>query len=293
MKNRTRIFTWTLACLAWLLISSTSATMMNNSSEEAIEKSEWVNDQPEEGDNIPIALESKASGNLNENESPKPASTVVYTERFDNNGLLPDGWETESKGDVANPWKMLHESGTDYSARCTSYLVGDVTEWLSMKEEDHIDCSGYKSLELQFYLDYAFGNGPEYAQVMYKISSNSYWSSAQIWTAKDVQGTQILDLSSADGDPEVRIRFVYHGTFDLHMLVDDVLLIGEEQDDGDGDDDDDDDNGNGHKKSDEGIGGGVANFLLSPIGLIVVGGITAALVAIVIVVWVVKKKHRR
>ncbi|MFX1312681.1 MAG: hypothetical protein ACFFHD_08730, partial [Promethearchaeota archaeon] len=239
------------------------------------------------------ALENQASGNLNEIESPKPASTVLYTQDFDNGGSIPSGWATKSILPNKHPWKMELDKGSDYSAVCTSLLAGEIREQLYMT--DYIDCSGYTSLELEFYMDYKYGDGFEYAQVQYKNSTYSLFQSAQTWSGENVVGTQIVDLPYAAGDPEVRIAFYYRGTNDYYMLVDDVILRGEEQDDGDDDDDDNDGNGNGndHKKSDDGIGGGVVNFLLSPIGLIAVGGITAALVAIVIVVWVVKKKHRR
>ncbi|MFX1256590.1 MAG: hypothetical protein ACFFAN_01925 [Promethearchaeota archaeon] len=290
MKNRTRIFTWTLVYLAWLLISITSNIIVDNSSEKTSEKAEWVNDQPEEGDSAPIALESQASGNLNENESPKPASTVIFTEDFDNGGSIPSGWETGSALAYEFPWRMKLDKGSDYSAECNSFEAGSghiIIEVLYTK--DYIDCSGYTSLELEFYMHYKYGNGNEYAQVRV-ISEGGVVD--HTWNLEDVEGTQIIDLSYAAGDSEVRIAFRYKGSYDYWMIVDDVILRGEEQDDDD-DDDDDDGNGNGHKKSDNGIDGGVVNFLLSPIGLIIVGGITVALVAIVIVVWVVKKKYRR
>ncbi|MFX1259376.1 MAG: hypothetical protein ACFFAN_16090 [Promethearchaeota archaeon] len=296
MKNRNKIFMCTLVYLAWLLISSTSATTIDNSSEKASNKTEWINEQPEEGDNSATALENQASGNLNENESPKPASTVLFTEDFNHGGLIPDGWSRKSTGIDERPWVMVLGSGSgDYNAMAYSIGGVNITEWLCM-ETDYIDCSDYTSVELEFYMDYDYHDGSdEYAMAAYTTSTKypTWWYSAQKWDEENVQGTQILDLSFAAGDPEVRIAFVYRGTDDYRMIVDDVILRGEEQNDGNDNDHEDDDDNNGHKKSDDGIGGGVVNFLLSPIGLIAVGGITAAVVAVVIVVWVIKKRSRR
>ncbi|MFX1260111.1 MAG: choice-of-anchor J domain-containing protein [Promethearchaeota archaeon] len=295
MKNRNKIFTWTLVCLAWFLISSTSAILIDNSSEKVSEKTEWVNNQPKEGDNSPITLEGQASGNLNENESPKPASTVIYTQNFDHGGSLPIGWTTLSAGETQYPWEMVLDSESDYHAECKSnhVILGEnITEWL-YNNMDYINCSGYTNLELEFYMDYDYGNGNEYAEVLYATTkTGGAFVQLQKWNSKDVVGTQIIDLSAADGDPKVHIAFRYHGTFDWYMKVDDVILRSGEQDDGD-DDDDDDGNGSGDKKSGGGIGDGVVNFLLSPIGLITVGGIIAVGVIVIIVVWVVKKKNRR
>ncbi|MFX1259858.1 MAG: hypothetical protein ACFFAN_18565 [Promethearchaeota archaeon] len=125
------------------------------------------------------------------------------------------------------------------------------------------------------------------------------WVSIYRYDYEDVDpwGKITIDISSYCGNSRVLIMFTFDSMDENNndytgWLVDDIMITNYLDDDGD-DDDDDDDDGKGDKKSDGSIGGGVMNFLLSPIGLITVGSITAAVVTVVIVVWVIKKKSRR
>ncbi|MFQ6106241.1 MAG: OmpL47-type beta-barrel domain-containing protein [Thermoplasmata archaeon] len=152
---------------------------------------------------------------------------TAYAENFDSGGLLPPGWTTFSAGPNSHPWTMVLESGTDYLAECSSQDAGpgtDITEWLQMTLG--FDASSYSSLNLTFHLDYQSNDGDEYASVLYSTSV-SYPAFGGLWTwISTAVGDQYVNLSAAAGDPEVYIAFLYHGTYDVHMRVDDVLVTG-------------------------------------------------------------------
>ncbi len=152
---------------------------------------------------------------------------TVQTEDFDNGGSIPPDWTTLSVGPDSHRWEMKLESGSDYIAECDSSGAGagtDITEWLQMSTG--FDASSQSSLNLTFYLDYQHGDGDEYASVLYSTSANyPAFTGLRTWTST-TQGIQYIDLSVAAGDPSVHLAFLYHGTYDQYMQVDDVEVIG-------------------------------------------------------------------
>ncbi|MFX1256351.1 MAG: hypothetical protein ACFFAN_00685 [Promethearchaeota archaeon] len=403
MKNRNRIFTWTLVCLAWLLIFSISATMIDNSSEKASKKTEWVSNQPEERGSASITFESQASGNLNENEFPKPASTVLYTQDFENGGNMPSGWTTQSDGPysgeecsilidvshspIINPSNpdfasfysyidtvahrnedlaiteslldnydalIIPNSGIHYDANEKTamvnfrndggriFVIGDYGGYIGggvlnlltdfgyiyaddLTDDDDnnngniyqifFDTNNFDSHEIMneiYHIFYVRGGAFTYTPsgtynlITSDDDGTATPSNSPVFTVKSDDSGEVLILLDCSlwkdylmtiGVFEIPIKN-YGDNWRLLLNIVDWLNDtssnpGENDDDNGDNDEEDDDKGNGGKKSDSGIGGKMMNFLLSPIGLITVGGITAALIAIVIVVWVVKKKHRR
>ncbi|MCK4971097.1 MAG: hypothetical protein KAS77_11230, partial [Thermoplasmata archaeon] len=100
----------------------------------------------------------------------------------------------------------------------------DVTEWLRARV---VDCSNFGNLSLSFYLDYQAGSGDGWGRVMW-----SNWSTFPSFTlldqfTTDTLGWQTYDLSVLDGEHHGYLAFVYHGTDDLYMAVDDVTLAGD------------------------------------------------------------------
>lgn len=154
-------------------------------------------------------------------------SRLVYSESFDHDGSLPIGWTNYSEGPDHHPWEMVQESGSDYRAECSSDDAGpdtDITEWLYMTSG--FDASSYASLTLQFYLDYNYWDGDEFARVLYSTSGSfPTFYELNTWVS-DSEGTQIIDLSDAAGDSEVYLAFVYHATYDWYMRVDSVEVTG-------------------------------------------------------------------
>ena len=154
-------------------------------------------------------------------------SHTLFSEDFDNGGSLPTGWVTYSEGPDIHEWEMKLDSGSDYRAECSSDEAGpgtDITEWLYTTAGT--DASSYTSLTLQFYLDYNHYDGVEYARVLYATSlSYPTFYELETWYS-DTTGTESLDLSVAAGDPEVHLAFVYHGTYDWYMRVDNVVVYG-------------------------------------------------------------------
>lgn len=154
-------------------------------------------------------------------------SRMLFSEDFNNGGSLPTGWVTYSEGPDIHEWEMKLDSGSDYRAECNSDEAGsgtDITEWLYTTAGT--DASSYTSLTLQFYLNYNHYDGDEYARVLYATSlSYPTFYELETWYS-DTTGTESLDLSVAAGDPEVYLAFVYHGTYDWYMRVDNVVVYG-------------------------------------------------------------------
>ncbi|MFQ6127574.1 MAG: OmpL47-type beta-barrel domain-containing protein [Thermoplasmata archaeon] len=152
---------------------------------------------------------------------------TAYHEDFDNGGFLPTEWTTYSAGPDSHPWEMKFDFGSDYFAECNSSEAGvgtDITEWLQMTSG--FDASSFSSLNLTFYLDYQDYDGDEYASVLYS-DSTSYpaFTALRTWTS-NAEGNQSVDLSAAAGDSAVYLAFLYHGTYDRHMRVDDAHVSG-------------------------------------------------------------------
>jgi hypothetical protein len=152
---------------------------------------------------------------------------ISMAQDFDNGGLMPANWITLGVGPDSHPWDMVLESGSDYIAECSSSDAGvgtEITEWLQM--DSGFDASSQSSLNLSFYMDYQEGDGDDYASVLYSTSANyPAFTALNTWTTT-TQGVQIVDLSAATGDPSVYLAFLYHGTYDQYMRVDDVEVIG-------------------------------------------------------------------
>jgi hypothetical protein len=153
---------------------------------------------------------------------------VIYSQNFNDAGYIPSGWETQSDGPNSHPWDMRLDSGIDYRAEANSFEAGpgtDITEWLFMSLG--FSAISYTNLQLQFYLDYNYYNGDEFAQVLYATdASYPMFYSLGSWVA-DTTGTQNLDLSAADGASQVYLAFRYHGTYDWYMRIDDITVSGD------------------------------------------------------------------
>lgn len=155
-------------------------------------------------------------------------TNLLYSQDFNNAGSLPTDWSTQSGGPDVHPWEMVLDSGSDYRGECDSQAAGpstDITEWLYM--DTGFDATGYTNLTLDFYLDYSYNVGDEYASVLYSNSSSfPTFTELQRWDSSSTIGTQTIDLSAADGDSDVYIAFIYHATYDYYMRVDDVYVNG-------------------------------------------------------------------
>jgi len=156
-------------------------------------------------------------------------SSVLYSQNFNNGGFTPSGWTTSGAGPNYHSWNMRLDSGIDYRAEANSDEAGsgtDITEWLYMTTS--FSTVSYTNISLQFYLDYHYYNGDEYAQVLYATSA-SYptFYVLKTWNSNDVIGTQIVDLSVAAGNSQIHLAFRYHGTYDWYMRVDDVIVRGD------------------------------------------------------------------
>jgi|GEM_PF-2095019 len=158
---------------------------------------------------------------------PEPGpKDILYTENFNHGGALPTGWATNTWGPTARPWTTASQGGPDYVAWADSVGAGvDVDEFLFMNTVS-VDCTGFGYLELEFYLAYNWNDGDEFAAVYYSNSTAfpSFFP-LQVWNT-DTYGTQTIDISMNDGDPNLFIGFRYHGTNDQYVWVDDIVIRG-------------------------------------------------------------------
>jgi hypothetical protein len=157
----------------------------------------------------------------------------VFEENFNTGGTIPTGWTTFSAGPNNHPW-TVNNSGynylygdPDYGAVCDSNAAGpgtNITEWLYMTNS--FNASNVTSMYLEFFLDYdALSGVGEYAKVLYSYDSQyPTFYYLNTWTS-DTIGKQQIDLSAAAGKNKVYIAFLYHGTYDNYMFVDDVRVL--------------------------------------------------------------------
>jgi len=155
---------------------------------------------------------------------------MVYTEDF-NGGWLPSGWTVSSTGPNQYPFARSNSlargcNGRDYVAVANSARGAgtNITEMLFMNVP--VIASSHGNLTLSFYIDYDCNSMDEYAEVVYANGTTYPTFSSLVKYTSDTLGYRQLDLSFMDGEPKVFIGFVYHGTNDLYMAVDDVTLSG-------------------------------------------------------------------
>ena len=156
---------------------------------------------------------------------------VAFFEDF-NGGSVPTGWTTYSPGEDTYPWSVTNSgyngTGThDHVAVANSNRGAgtNITEWLYMTTP--FNASAFTDLELRFYLEYDYWNGSEYGEVLYATGS-TYPTFTNITNqTSDTYGYESYDISALDGEDEVYLAFLYHGTEDRYMVVDDVLVVGE------------------------------------------------------------------
>jgi hypothetical protein len=155
----------------------------------------------------------------------------VYAQDFNSEGNIPSDWTTFSEGPNVHLWsiELREDCIKDYCAECNSEEAGfdtNITEWLYMT--DGFSASGYSSLELEFYSDYKYLDGDEYAQVLYATSEsypNNTFYVLETWNTTGERHHHI-DLTAVAGDPEVHLAFIYHGTYDLSVRVDNIVVYG-------------------------------------------------------------------
>jgi len=157
----------------------------------------------------------------------------VYAEDFNHEGNMPSGWAVNSTGPNVHNWtiELRTDCKKDYWAECNSNDAGygtDITEWLYMT--DGFNATGYSSVDLEFYSYYYSWNGPEYVQILY-ATSQSYptFYVLETWIPSNfsiVEKHFHINLTAAAGDPEVHLAFVYHGTWDAYVRIDNIVVYG-------------------------------------------------------------------
>jgi hypothetical protein len=154
----------------------------------------------------------------------------AFIDDFDDPVLIGDTWSTFGTGSDSGPWIKTNggyrgASAWDYIGLVKSEGVGDVTEWLVSKAP--IDCRNFENLTLRFYLDYVAGSGDGYGRVMWANGSTYPTFTLLAGFTRDTLGFKTYDMSFLDGETAVYLAFVYEGTDDRYMAIDDVALSGD------------------------------------------------------------------
>ena len=157
---------------------------------------------------------------------------VAFFEDFNHGGSTPSGWTMYSAGSDTYPWTMVNSGyygcgGSDYAAVADSDQGAgtNITEWLYMTTP--FNASAFTGLELRFYAEYDYYDGEEYGEALYATGSTYPTFTSIANYTSDTYGYKQYDISSLDGEEEIYIAFRYHGTDDWHMVVDDVLVVGD------------------------------------------------------------------
>jgi hypothetical protein len=94
-----------------------------------------------------------------------------------------------------------------------------------MNSTSSFNTSEYTDILLEFFLDYEYNDGDEFAQVLYATdSAYPTFTILKTWTASSY-GLQKLNFSAAAGKDKVYLAFRYHGTNDSYMFIDDLRVI--------------------------------------------------------------------
>jgi PKD repeat protein len=157
---------------------------------------------------------------------------MAYFQDFNNGATIPSGWATYSNGPNTYPFAVVNTgykgcNSYDYVAVANSNRGAgtNITEWLYMTTP--LNASSFSNLTFRFYIEYDYYGGDEYANVLFANGSTyPTFSSLANYTA-DTFGYIDLDLSSQDGEGALYLAFLYHGTNDRHMVVDDVMVAGD------------------------------------------------------------------
>jgi hypothetical protein len=155
----------------------------------------------------------------------------VWSEDFNHDGSFPAGWTTDSEGPDYWSWETYDEGDGDWAVWCSSDSAGsgtDITEWLYMYDTS-IDMTDLENPMLQMYLEYNTYDGDDFARV---IANAGYgWVDVETWyPGETVAGTVVVDMTEFAGEESVQLGFVYHGTWDWWMFVDDLELFDAEPD---------------------------------------------------------------
>jgi len=155
---------------------------------------------------------------------------TAFEDGFDSQLPLALTWTTRSDGPERRPFSTVNSgypgcSLFDYVAVSDSGGGARVTEWMTTAKP--IGAYNLEGLRLRFYIDIRTGDGDEYGRVMWSNGS-SYPSFKQLDEFRvETVGYLDYDLSFLDGEEEVYLAFVYHGTGDRYMALDDIELVGE------------------------------------------------------------------
>jgi hypothetical protein len=186
-----------------------------------------------------VSIEYPSSGQYVDGTVPITGSAFqyrrqeVFAEDFNHGGSMPSGWVVNSTGSDVHNWTIEPRTDCkkDYWAECNSNDAGyntSITEWLYMTYG--FNATGYSSLDLEFYSSYHSGSGDDYAQVLY-ATSQSYpnFTLLETWTLPSYsygEKHHHISLTVAAGDPEVHLAFIYHGTDDWYVQVDNIVVYG-------------------------------------------------------------------
>lgn len=147
-------------------------------------------------------------------------------ETFDHDGALPAGWTALSQGAArSQPWAPVQESGSDWAVETTqAQFELPYEEWLISPLFDRTE---FLDNTLSFHGIY--DEAASSASV--RVSRNGGLSYSTVLTYEaSFDGPQEVDISAlADGEPDVRVAFVFSGEFltgGARLRVDDVQVCG-------------------------------------------------------------------
>jgi len=131
-------------------------------------------------------------------------------ESFDHGGALPAGWSVQSQGGArSQPWHAVLESGSDWAIETTqAQFELPYEEWLI---SPLFDRSEFLDNQLSFYAVY--DQAASSASVRVSRNGGLSYTTVLDYDA-GFEGAQVVDIAAlADGEPDVRVAFVFSGEF--------------------------------------------------------------------------------
>jgi len=142
---------------------------------------------------------------------------VIYETGFENNGQLPQGWETESHG--PGPDWGFGGNGQDWHMRVRYGPGGEQDEWLVSPSFDLSEAQGISVKFWHWFRTAGLGS----AQIRVSIDGGQSWETLVEYDL-DQAGEPEIAAPQADGQSDVRFCWRYLADFDIQWDVDDVTV---------------------------------------------------------------------
>ncbi|MFO7810115.1 MAG: choice-of-anchor J domain-containing protein, partial [Candidatus Delongbacteria bacterium] len=164
-----------------------------------------------------------------------PEFEIPFSENFNASTDLPLGWEIVDHQGNGQIWTFgTHQDGLSGADGNYAYLNSDSYGTSGVQDADlitpPIDMSNAVDITLSFIHYYRWANdlNDDKATLSYSIDGGNTWVQIQQWTEASTANPATFDqtIPELDGQPDVKIKWNYTGTYDWYWDVDNIQITG-------------------------------------------------------------------